>query len=318
MVALPDGTYRMYYTSSRPSAGGPPQPCAGKSLAYATSTDLLTWQTQPGTLVADIGCGVPEVVARTGGGYLLTYVSPQGGHGIHVGTSQDGLAWTLLPGLRSPADIVDPSVVALPDGGYLMIAADFPFGKGGGGFQKLFAATSRDGLTWSWAATPFYAPAGKNALDPTVVRLADGTYRVWFAFTVSGSTDPAAGGQFQAVVTSGTLGFDGAAATAPGSGSAVALPKPSKPKVASASGKVTVTWTLPRTKGVIAVRLEGRPVGTASWGPIATGKPALRGIATFSVAKFGISKATAVEFRVVAVAGTATAVSATSRATVAP
>lgn len=316
VVALADGTYRMYFTASRPSAGGPPQPCAGKSLAYATSSDLLVWQTQPGTLVSDIGCGVPEVVARTGGGFLLTYVSSQGGHGVHVGTSQDGLAWTLLPGLRSPADIVDPSVVALPDGSYLMIAADFPFGKGGGGFQKLYAALSRDGLTWSWATTPFYAPAGKNALDPTVARLPDGTYRVWFAFTVSGSTDPAAGGQFQSVITSGTLGFDGKPAAA--AGAAASLPTPGKPRVTARAGKVTVAWTLPRLRGVSSVRLEGRPVGTANWGAIATAKPALSGTFAFPVARFGISKPTAVEFRVVAVAGTATAASAATRATVAP
>jgi len=116
-VQAADGSYRMYYVY-RAGAG---QPCSGKELRYATSTDLIRWTPQPGTLLDDLGCGVPNVV-RVGEEYRLYYVRGGSGlvHGTYMATSPDGLTWTPTNTLLTPKDFVDPSVVQLDDGSWLM------------------------------------------------------------------------------------------------------------------------------------------------------------------------------------------------------
>ncbi len=197
VIAMPDGTYRMYYAYR----SGTTQPCSGKQLRYATSPDLIRWTAQPDVLLGDLGCGVPNVVRAGAGDYRLYYVRGGDGveHGTYLATSTDGLSWTPQSGIRTPPDMVDPSVVQLSDASWLMLTADFPSGKSSGPFyQKLSAATSRDGLTWDFGSTtPIYtAPARQGAFDPDAVVLPDGSIRVWWAQGTSAET---------AVVAAGTV-----------------------------------------------------------------------------------------------------------------
>ena len=180
---MPDGTYRMYYVYR---AGMGPQPCSGKQLKYATSTDLIRWTAQSPVLLDDLGCGVPNVV-YTGTEYRLYYVRGGVGtpHGTYMATSPDGLTWTPTDTLLTPKDFVDPSVVRLTDGSWLMFTADFSAAQPPppGFVQRLYVGTSQDGIAWDFDAdAPVYsAPAGQGAFDPDAVVLPDGSVRAWWA-----------------------------------------------------------------------------------------------------------------------------------------
>lgn len=227
VIDMPDGTYRMYYAYR--TAVGPGSPCSGKELRYATSTDLTRWTDRPGTLLADLGCGVPNVVRAGVDDYRLYYV--RGGasveHGTYLTTSTDGLSWTEKAVMVTPKDFVDPSVVEMPDGSWLMLTADFPAGKTPG-LQKLYAGTSPDGFAWHFdPGEPLYAaPPGEGAFDPDVVALADGSLRAWWSQGVSPET---------ARIAAGTVTIASSPSPLP----------PTKPTVARTAKGISVRWSSP-------------------------------------------------------------------------
>ena len=227
VVQLADETYRMYY-AERSGTGS--QPCSGKQLRYATSSDLITWTVQSGTLLADLGCGVPDVV-RDGNSFNLYYVRGGVGldHGTYMATSPDGLAWTPLDGIRTPKDFVDPSVVKVRDGQWLMMVADFPSGPPTPGFfQKLYVGTSTDGRTWDFGERePVYAPAGVSAFDPNLNLMPDGTLKAWFARGASAEV---------ATVAYGVLTQEEPAPV---------LVAPAKPTVVLTKSRATISWQFP-------------------------------------------------------------------------
>ena len=256
VIAMPDGTYRMYFVSKSGTAPG----CRGKQLKYATSTDLVRWTTQSPVLLDDLGCGVPNVVRASDSDYRLYYVRGGSGieHGTYMATSPDGLTWTAREGMLTPKDFVDPSVVKLDDGSWLMFTADFPASKSSGPFfQKLYAGTSSDGFTWDFdAATPLYnGPTGQGAFDPDAVVLPDGSIRAWWAQGTSPET---------AVVASGAV----TVAVSPDPEPVVPVP-PTKPKATWTSKALKVAWTY----AVGAAAPESFAVQvrtTGSWATVAT------------------------------------------------
>ena len=295
VISLPGGGYRMYFTS--PGSGGPGQPCSGKQLKFATSTDLVRWTAQADVLLADLGCGVPNVVRAGDSDYRLYYVRGGVGreHGTYMATSTDGLTWTPTDKLITPKDMVDPSVVRLADGSWLMLTADFPAGKSAGPFfQKLYAATSPDGFTWDFGdSTPLYAgPTGEGAFDPDAVVLPDGSIRAWWAQGTSPDT---------ARVTAGTV----TVSVDPGPDPEPVVPvPPAKPKATWTSKSLKVTWVYasgapaPETFAV-----QARTTG--SWSTVATvdGDRAAASIPRTKLPKSAFS------VRVVSVVGDASAAS---------
>lgn len=285
VVQMADGSYRMYLAER---AGGT-QPCSGKKLRYATSTDLVTWALQPGVLLEDLGCGVPDVV-RDGNSFYLYYVRGGVGvpHGIYVATSPDGLAWTPNPTIRTPEDRVDPSVVKLADGTWLMMTSDMPSGKDPQPFfQKLYVATSTDGVTWDFGqGTPVYAPAGVNAFDPNLNVMPDGALKAWYARGVSAET---------AVVALGALA------------QATPLAAPGKPTVAFAGSKATISWTYPvGSADPDGFRVEVKKA--AAWVKVKQVGASVRSITT-TRATLGAKAGAKVSVRVVALRGTETTLS---------
>ena len=294
VISVPGG-YRMYFTS--PGSSGPGQPCSGKQLKYATSTDLVRWTAQPDVLLTDLGCGVPNVVRAGDSDYRLYYV--RGGadreHGTYMATSADGLRWTPTDKIITPKDMVDPSVVRLADGSWLMLTADFPAGKSAGPFfQKLYAATSADGFRWDFGdSTPLYTgPPGEGAFDPDAVVLPDGSIRAWWAQGTSPDT---------ARVTAGsvTVSVDPGPDPEP-----VAPVAPAKPKATWTSKSLKVTWVY--ASGAPAPETFDVQVRTTgSWSTVATvaGDRAAASIARTKLPKSAFS------VRVVAVVDDASAAS---------
>jgi len=180
VVKMGPSNYRMYYASINPNL---PQTvsCTNmrKEFRYATSTDLVHWSTQPSVLLDDIGCGVPHVLKKADGGYLLYWNTITTKHGIHIATSPDGLTWTKIPGIiQDNPELVDPAPLQMPDGTFLMVSST---SGGPGQAQQLRLLSSTDGITWSLRNQPLYAPSGVSVLDPSL-KLIGNQLRVWFGY----------------------------------------------------------------------------------------------------------------------------------------
>ena len=296
VVAMPDGSYRMYYVYR---GGMGSQPCSGKQLKYATSRDLIRWEAQSPVLLDDLGCGVPNVV-RAEDEYRLYYVrgGPGVEHGTYMATSPDGLTWTPRDGMLTPKDFVDPSVVKLADGSWLMFTADFPPTQPPppGFVQKLYVGTSVDGSKWIFDAdAPLYtAPSGQGAFDPDAVVLPDGSVRAWWAQGTSAEA---------ARVTVGEV-------TVTPSPDPEPVP-PTKPTVTTGKPGIAVSWTYAvgaPAPDAFVIQVKS---GTA-WKDVARTEGTT---ASVTWAKVGAKKGKAFSVRVLAVIGDASAVSPSTRAT---
>ena len=301
VVKMPDGTYRMYYVYR---AGMGPKACSGKQLKYATSTDLIRWTAQSPVLLDDLGCGVPNVV-YTGTEYRLYYVRGGEGieHGTYMATSPDGLTWTTRAGMLTPKDFVDPSVIRLTDGSWLMFTADFPKGQPPppGFVQKLYVGTSPDGITWDFDAdAPVYsAPTGQGAFDPDAVVMPDGSVRAWWSQGTSADN---------ARVTAGRV----TVTPSPGPDPEPVVPvPPTKPTVKVGKAGIAVTWTYaagaPAPDGFIVEVKAG-----STWKEVARTE---RTSSSVTWARVGAKKGMSFGVRVVAVIDDASATSSTTRAT---
>jgi hypothetical protein len=300
VVKMPDGTYRMYYVYR---AGMGPKACSGKQLKYATSTDLIRWTAQSPVLLDDLGCGVPNVV-YTGTEYRLYYVRGGVGfaHGTYMATSPDGLAWTPTDKLLTPEDFVDPSVIRLTDGSWLMFTADFSkIQPPPPGFvQKLYVGTSPDGVTWDFDAdAPVYtAPTGQGAFDPDAVVMPDGSVRAWWSQGTSADN---------AQVTAGRV----TVTPSPGPDPDPVPVAPSKPTVKVGKAGIAVTWTYaagaPAPDGFIVQVKSG-----STWKEVARTE---RTSSSVTWAKVGAKKGMSFSVRVVAVIDDASATSSSTRAT---
>ena len=184
IVKMGPNDYRMYFSSINPNAASEVQ-CSKqrKELRYATSTNLVNWTTQPGALVSSVGCGVPHVIRKPDGSYLLYYNSMEPEHGMYIATSPDGLAWTKRPGIiANDPDLVDPAPLQMPDGTYLMIASTT---GGQTDKQQLRILSSPDGMTWTLRPEPLLAPKGISVLDPAL-KLIGSQLRVWYGYAPGG------------------------------------------------------------------------------------------------------------------------------------
>jgi len=303
VIAMPDGSYRMYYTFH--SGSTPGSPCSGKQLRYATSTNLVDWTARSDVLLSDLGCGVPNVVRAGEADYRLYYVRGGEGvaHGTYMATSPDGLAWTPRAGILTPSDMVDPSVAQLADGSWLMLTADFPASKSSGPFfQKLYAATSSDGFTWDFgSAAPIYvAPTSQGAFDPDAVVLPDGSVRAWWAQGTSPENAKVAAGTVTVAPTPDPDPDPDPEPVVPAS--------PAQPTAAWTKKSLKVTWAYP----VGAPAPESFAVQVKKSGTWATVATTAGDRAAVSVARAKLPK-TAFSIRVVATIGDQVAASPTAR-----
>ena len=179
VVPLADGRLRMYYVVCNPCN------TLGKEIRSATSSNGLDWTPEPGVrfaLTTSRAGGVPDAVVLPNGDVRIYYVPSLDSEAVDSATSHDGLAFTADAGHRLNGGYVDPAVLRLADGTWLMIVSRTPRER-----QRLFLAHSSDALSWTVDGSSIYQPAGgANALDPTPVALADGRIRVYYSEAAAG------------------------------------------------------------------------------------------------------------------------------------
>ena len=182
LVRLINGSVRIYYKGAT-GGGGPGQ--AVHSIFSAISADGLRFEKEgiriDSQQTPDDGwASVPEAILLPDGRVRIYYVSDGAdvGHGVVSAISEDGLSFTregpVLPGF------VDPAVIRLAGGEYLMLAVAFPFsskGKLTDAAPGIYSFTSLDGIDFKDRELVL---TGDGNIDPAIVEVASGTYRVYY------------------------------------------------------------------------------------------------------------------------------------------
>jgi predicted GH43/DUF377 family glycosyl hydrolase len=118
-----------------------------------------------------VGVDAPSV-AHTAAGYLMAYAGSNGrAKRIHLATSTDGYQWHPSGPCRLPGghDQTAPCLIALPGAIWL-----YYVGTGGNSLTSLFAATSRDGVSWRDAGLVMDSESTGDVLQPWVVARSSG------------------------------------------------------------------------------------------------------------------------------------------------
>ena len=172
VVRLPDGRLRMYYAT--PSD----LPIRPSQLRSASSRDGYFWFLDDGVRFGDVGFGVMEVVSLPDGTWRLYHNDRRlnGSSRIVSARSTRGLTFHLEPGVRLPSPYVDPAVVLLPSGAWLMAVSTIEKGRR----QRIHLAESQDGLRWRADPRPLFDDPGASDFDPTLLPLAHGRYRLYY------------------------------------------------------------------------------------------------------------------------------------------
>ena len=180
LVRLNDGRVRIYYKGAT-GPGGPGQSI--HNVFSAISTDGLLFEKE-GTRIdsqktPDRGwASVPEAIVLPDGRVRLYYVSDglDVKHGIVSAISDDGLNFTregpVLTGF------VDPSVIMLADGSYLMLAVTISSGSEGIAKPGIYSFLSEDGINFQ--DPELLVLSGERDIDPAIVDMGDGAYRVYY------------------------------------------------------------------------------------------------------------------------------------------
>lgn len=147
-------------------------------LYSATSTDGLNW-THDGVMLLD-HASVPCAIVLKDGRVRLYYVDASTApEGTNCAESTDGGRSFRPLGCKiekkSSYKALDPSIVQLKDRRFRLYA----FNQRGN--QSIGSFISTDGINWTQEpGVRLTAPVGKEITDPFVVRLLDGTWKMFF------------------------------------------------------------------------------------------------------------------------------------------
>ena len=97
-------------------------------------------------------------------------------------TDPSGTAFTQDAGYRFTGGFVDSDVIQAAAGDWVALVSTGP----GAPPQRLYAATSPDGLSWTVGATAL-TPTSVNSLDPTAIQTGPGSWRVYYTQSPAGT-----------------------------------------------------------------------------------------------------------------------------------
>ncbi|MDP1710814.1 MAG: hypothetical protein Q8L46_02645 [candidate division WWE3 bacterium] len=204
-AGLLDTQYRMFFDQ-------------GGEIKSALSSDGRSFTIEDGVRVPGT---MPAIVKLPDGSWRIYFASPSGetspaeggasfaANIIKSAVSTDGLSWTIEEGTRllpggefDPDNIVHPSVISRPEGGYRMYY-DGEVRRSEQDFtRRILSATSSDGVTWTKdpgvrinvGEGPLYADLvwGAHAEYYALTQ----TYQLYFSASRRNATEPNEGGTF--------------------------------------------------------------------------------------------------------------------------
>lgn len=181
-VVLGDGTRRAYYVEMDPRTGHKNIYTAvmaadGYSIGEPTSLGISSG--------GAMAWGVPDAVVLPDGRVRLFWVEPSPDGGIATeavvsATSTDGSGTSFVrdAGYRTTGGVVDFEVLRAVDGDWLAITSTSP--EDPRNPQRLFLASSDDGLTWTVNRTSI-SPLAMSYLDPTGFATGPNTFQIYYA-----------------------------------------------------------------------------------------------------------------------------------------
>lgn len=177
-VVMPDGKVRLYWVSMPTGAvkptSGPTNAqlkCLGKSLGKKRVQAIgkgakLTAKDKK----AIKKCKIPlNALSGSAAGTSEVILSA-------TSTDASGTTFVQDPGYRFTGGYVDSDVIQAVTGDWLALVSTGP----GTPPQRLYAATSKDGLTWS-VDTKALTSTSANSLDPTAVQTGTNSWRVYYS-----------------------------------------------------------------------------------------------------------------------------------------
>jgi hypothetical protein len=136
IVTLPDGRFRMYYSTG-----------ALVDVSSAISSDGLNWAVEAGTRYNDPNLRTIRAIALPNGGYRLYYPNPSAG--VNSAISSDGLTFSAEGPITIPAPdgtfTWGPSAAAYVGGKYHLVLTKVPTSSS----SELWHGISTDGRTWT-------------------------------------------------------------------------------------------------------------------------------------------------------------------------
>jgi len=191
LLQKPDGTWLLYYVMMEGEPGEPGEPgapgepmdpaMAKKAVMVSASQDLRTFAQGSSTGIsqqtAGRAWGVPDTYIGPDGTYRMMWVDKAVGQNwevLRTASSSDGLSFTADEDFVISDGYVDPFMMRAEEGDWLLLLSTTP----GRLPQKIFVATSPDGITWDIPKSPLLEASDRNYLDPTAVETSEGVWQV--------------------------------------------------------------------------------------------------------------------------------------------
>lgn len=205
LLQKPDGTWLLYYVSfdgPPPKPGQPMDPqTMTKVVMVSESQDLSSFpegvptgirQEKPGP-----AWGVPDTYMAPDGTYQMMWVDmPEGERWevLRTATSQDGITFTPDEGYAITDGYVDPFMVKAEVGDWVLLLSTTP--DSARLPQRIFIATSTDGIDWTIEEDPIVFDEDRNYLDPAAVETSPGE---WLVILSTSDKSNAIGGPYEYV-----------------------------------------------------------------------------------------------------------------------
>jgi len=183
-VVLPDGRVRLYWVAmpdgnvaSKFQPTSKQLKCLAKNLSKS-QIKALSKGGKPSIKEKKVlkSCKVNLSALGSGGGANEVILSA-------TSTDSTGTSFVQDPGYRFTGGYVDSAIIQADAGKWIALVSTGP----GAPPQRLYAATSADGLTWKVNAQALTA-TNVNSLDPTAVKTGANTWRVYYS--QSPASDP--------------------------------------------------------------------------------------------------------------------------------
>ena len=190
LLQRPDGTWLLYYVSFEMPPIEPGQPVkppnprtVTKRVMVSESLDLSSFpegvptgiqQDEPG-----MAWGVPDTYMGPDGTYRMMWVDMPEGETwevLRTATSQDGITFTPDEGYAITDGYVDPFMLKAEDGDWVLLLSTTPATQRLP--QRIYVATSPDGVQWNIDDDPILFDEDRNYLDPAAVEISPGEWLV--------------------------------------------------------------------------------------------------------------------------------------------
>ena len=205
LLQKPDGTWLLYYVSfdgPPPKPGQPMDPqTMTKTVLVSESSDLSSFpegvptgirQEKPGP-----AWGVPDTYIAPDGTYRMMWVDMPDGERwevLRTATSQDGITFTPDEGYAITDGYVDPFMLKSDEGDWVLMLSTTPDNSRLP--QRIFIATSSDGIDWTIEENPIVFNEDRNYLDPAAVETSPGE---WLVILSTSEKANAIGGPYEYV-----------------------------------------------------------------------------------------------------------------------